>query len=107
MSAGLRLQISIYLTQKRSPKRYSRSWRKQTNLARKLLYTAKSGIGRTGHVLAAWLVGSRGLSNKAAILAVRRTGRNPYEAAIVAAMKGRNPLKAIEELNVLLNSCRP
>ena len=42
------------------------------------------GIGRTGQVLAAWLVGGRGLSNKQAIAAVKKTGRNPYEAAIVA-----------------------
>lgn len=75
-------------------------------LGEKVVVHCSGGIGRTGHVLAAWLVSDRGLSNKAAITAVRRTGRNPYEAAIVAAMRGRNPLKAIEELNTLLNNCR-
>lgn len=64
------------------------------------------GIGRTGHVLAAWLVSRRGLSNKAAIAAVRRTGRNPYEAAIAAVIRGRNPFKAFGNLDALLNDCR-
>jgi protein-tyrosine phosphatase len=64
------------------------------------------GMGRTGHVLAAWLASVRGLSNKAAITAVIRTGRNPGEAAITAAIRGRNPLKVIEELDGLLNNCR-
>lgn len=72
----------------------------------KVVVHCSSGIGRTGHVLAAWLVSGRGLLNKAAIAAVRRTGRNPYEAAIVAVMRGRNPLKAVGNLNALLNDCR-
>jgi len=38
------------------------------------------GIGRTGHVLAAWLVRRRGLSVEAAVDAVGSTGRNPREA---------------------------
>jgi protein-tyrosine phosphatase len=57
-------------------------------------------------VLATWLVSVRGLSNQAAIAAVKRTGRNPYEAAIAALLKGRNPLKVVKELDVLLNDCR-
>ncbi|TAG93466.1 MAG: protein phosphatase [Oscillatoriales cyanobacterium] len=65
------------------------------------------GIGRTGQVLAAWLVSQRGLSNKQAILAVKKTGRNPYEAIIAALFKGRNPCKVAEEFNSLLNDCRP
>ena len=64
------------------------------------------GIGRTGQVLAAWLVGARGLSNKQAIAAVKKTGPNPYEAAIVACLKGRNPWLVVEELNALLDDCR-
>ncbi len=64
------------------------------------------GIGRTGHILAAWLVAERGLSNQAAISAVRKTGRNPYESAIFAPLIGRNPWKVITELNILLNNCR-
>ena len=38
------------------------------------------GSGRSGHVLAAWLVRSRGLEPHEALATVRRTGRNPYEA---------------------------
>jgi protein-tyrosine phosphatase len=64
------------------------------------------GIGRTGQVLAAWLVSGRGLSNKQAIAAVKKTGPNPYEAAIVACFKGRNPWVVVEELNALLDDCR-
>ena len=59
-----------------------------------------------GHVLAAWLVYGRGFSNQDAIAAVKRTGRNPHEAVIAAVFKGKNPLKIIKELDLLLNSCR-
>lgn len=38
------------------------------------------GSGRTGHVLAAWLVRRRGLSVDEALTAVEATGRNPSEA---------------------------
>lgn len=38
------------------------------------------GSGRTGHVLAAWLVDGRGLSTDQALTAVVATGRNPREA---------------------------
>jgi protein-tyrosine phosphatase len=51
------------------------------------------GIGRTGHVLAAWLVSFRGMSNERAIQAVRQTGRNPCES--------RDPM-----LDQLLDHCR-
>lgn len=72
----------------------------------KVVVHCSGGIGRTGHILAAWLVRGRGLSNKAAIAAVRKTGRNPYEAAIAGALMGRNPRKAIYELNALLDASR-
>lgn len=72
----------------------------------KVVVHCSGGIGRTGHVLAAWLVSGRGLSNKAAIAAVRRTGRNPYEAAIAAVIRGRNPFKAFRDLDTLLDNCR-
>jgi protein-tyrosine phosphatase len=64
------------------------------------------GIGRTGQVLAAWLVHARGFSNQCAISTVKRTGRNPHEAAIAAVFKGQNPWKIIAELNTLLEVCR-
>jgi len=38
------------------------------------------GSGRTGHVLAAWLVFGRGFSVEDALLAVKKMGRNPCEA---------------------------
>ena len=38
------------------------------------------GSGRTGHVLAAWLVRHRGLCPDQALAAVEETGRNPREA---------------------------
>ena len=72
----------------------------------KVVVHCSGGIGRTGHVLAVWLVSGRGLSNLAAIAAVRKTGRNPYEAAIAAVMRGRNPWKAFRDLDALLNDCR-
>jgi protein-tyrosine phosphatase len=72
----------------------------------KVVVHCSGGIGRTGHVLAAWLVSVRGLSNKAAIAAVKKTGRNPYEAALAAVFRGKNPLKVVKELDLLLNDCR-
>lgn len=62
------------------------------------------GIGRTGHILAAWLVLGRGLSKPAAIKAVRQMGRNPYEAAIAAPLRGKNPWQVLAELDRLLSS---
>ncbi len=72
----------------------------------KVVVHCSGGIGRTGHILAAWLVNSRGLSNKAAIDAVKRNRRNPYEFVIAASARGENPFKALDELNLLLNNCR-
>jgi protein-tyrosine phosphatase len=63
------------------------------------------GVGRTGHILAAWLVAGRGYSRKSAIAAVRQTGRNPHEAVVAALFKGRNPWKVNAELNMLLDEC--
>lgn len=39
-----------------------------------------AGIGRTGQVLAAWLVSNRGYDPREAVDAVRETGREPREA---------------------------
>jgi protein-tyrosine phosphatase len=72
----------------------------------KTVVHCSGGIGRTGHILAAWLIKGRGLSKQAAIKAVRQTGRNPYEAAIVAPLRGKNPLRVVAELNDLWNACR-
>lgn len=44
------------------------------------LVHCSGGIGRTGHVLAAWLVSARGMTNHDAIAALRRSGRNARES---------------------------
>ncbi|PIG92163.1 dual specificity protein phosphatase family protein [Gloeocapsopsis sp. IPPAS B-1203] len=71
----------------------------------KVVVHCSGGVGRTGHVLAAWLVAGRGFSNKAAIATVKQTGKNPYEAVVAAPFKGRNPWKVAAELNMLLDEC--
>ena len=58
-----------------------------------------AGQGRTGHVLAAWLVYGRRMSNEAALRAVEAMGRRPYEAE-----GGHEQGKKL--LHDLLNSCR-
>jgi len=58
-----------------------------------------AGSGRTGHVLAAWLVYGRGMTNELAIKAIRSMGRNPYEAKGTGA-DGK------AKLNTLLDACR-
>ena len=46
----------------------------------KTVVHCSGGVGRTGHVLAAWLVSGRGMSNEEAIAAVKRQGRNARES---------------------------
>ena len=58
------------------------------------------GNGRTGHVLAAWLVSARGLSPMDAIEAVEATGRLPQEAVLAGNA-------TLDELIELLASCAP
>jgi protein-tyrosine phosphatase len=58
------------------------------------------GNGRTGHVLAAWLVAARGLSPMEAIEAVEATGRLPREAVLAGNA-------TLDELIELLASCEP
>lgn len=69
----------------------------------KVVVHCSGGIGRTGHILAAWLIAGRGFSKEAAIAAVKRTGKNPYEAVIAAPFTGRNPWRVSAELNTLLD----
>ena len=52
---------------------------------KKVVVHCSGGIGRTGHVLAAWLVHGRGFAPQAAITAVRSVNgaqRNPEEAVM-------------------------
>ena len=74
---------------------------------KRVVVHCSGGIGRTGQVLAAWLVSGRGLSNQQAIAAVKKTGRNPYEAVFAALFKGRSPWQVAQELNILLDDCHP
>lgn len=67
-------------------------------LEEKVLVHCSGGFGRTGQILAAWLVSRRGLSNRDAIAAVKKMGRNPYEAVIYAAIAGKIPLKCLNLL---------
>jgi protein-tyrosine phosphatase len=57
------------------------------------------GNGRTGHVLAAWLVYGHNLTNEEAVKAVITSGRDPYEAEGQGSA-GRAKLKD------LLDACR-
>jgi protein-tyrosine phosphatase len=68
----------------------------------KVVVHCAGGIGRTGQVLAAWLVAGRGFSRREAIAMVKQTGRNPNEAVIAAIFQGRNPWKVAAELRALL-----
>jgi hypothetical protein len=58
------------------------------------------GNGRTGHVLAAWLVAARGVSPVEAIGIVEATGRLPQEAVLAGNA-------TLDELIELLASCEP
>ncbi len=71
----------------------------------KVVVHCSGGVGRTGHILAAWLVAGRGLSSPAAIAAVQKTGKNPYEAVLAAPFRGRNPWRVAAELRLLLQEC--
>jgi len=59
----------------------------------KTVVHCSGGVGRTGHVLAAWLVSGRGMSNEEAIAAVKRQGRNARESRD-------------KRLDMLLDRCR-
>lgn len=67
---------------------------------RRVVVHCSGGIGRTGHVLAAWLVCGRGFSVEDALWTVKRMGRNPFEA-----VEMHNATHAA--LSALLESCRP
>jgi protein-tyrosine phosphatase len=71
----------------------------------KVVVHCSGGIGRTGHILAAWLVVGHGLSSQQAINLVKKTGKNPHEAVIAAPFKGRNPWKVAAKLNMLVDEC--
>ncbi len=59
-----------------------------------------AGLGRTGHVLAAWLVHGRGMEPETAIQNVRLMGRKPAEAVAWGNASQ-------DDLLALLHSCKP
>jgi protein-tyrosine phosphatase len=69
----------------------------------KVLVHCSGGVGRTGHVLAAWLVAGRGFSKVDAIVAVKQMGRNPYEAIMAAPFLGKNPWAMAARLDQFLD----
>ncbi len=72
----------------------------------KVVVHCSGGVGRTGQVLAAWLVAKYGMSNQGSIATVCQTGRNPYETVIAAIFKGRNPWQVLSAFHQLLDECR-
>ena len=74
--------------------------------SQKAVVHCSGGVGRTGQVLAAWLIAERGFPKEQAIAAVRETGRNPYEAIVAAPLRGRSPRHVSQEFSRLLAECR-
>jgi protein-tyrosine phosphatase len=72
----------------------------------KTVVHCSGGVGRTGIVLASWLVSQRGYSNQEAIFAVQQNQRNPQETIIAAWFRLQNPVRVEQQLNSLLNDCR-
>lgn len=73
--------------------------------SQKVVVHCSGGVGRTGQVLTAWLIAERGFSKESALAAVRKTGRNPYEAVIAAPFRGRFPWRVQQEFSRLLAEC--
>ncbi len=75
----------------------------------KVVVHCSGGLGRTGHVLAAWLVFGRGFSIEDALNAVGRAGRDPYEAVRCGNAEENDLidiLRFAETLRKDLNSCK-
>lgn len=71
----------------------------------KVIVHCAGGVGRTGHILAAWLIAGRGFSQQEAIATVKRMGKNPREAILAALFLGRNSWRVARELNALWDEC--
>ena len=71
----------------------------------KVVVHCSGGVGRTGIVLASWLVAGRRFSNRE-VSAVLQNRRNPYEAVIAATFRLQNPYRVRSQLDRLLDNCR-
>ena len=76
-----------------------RAWRRWSSCQELVIVHCSGGSGRTGHVLAAWLVGGRGYGIPEALGAVWEMGRNPWEA-----VEHKHAIQ--EDLRLLLEACR-
>lgn len=76
------------------------------NKGYKVVVHCGGGVGRTGIVLASWLVSYRGLSNRKAISALNQNKRYPQEAIVAALFYGKNPWEVKRQLDYLLDNCR-
>jgi protein-tyrosine phosphatase len=72
----------------------------------RLVVHCAGGVGRTGQILAAWLIARRGFSRNSAIATVKQSGRNPYEAVIAAPFTCRNPWQVMAKIETVLDECR-
>jgi protein-tyrosine phosphatase len=72
--------------------------READELGERVVVHCSGGSGRTGHILAAWLVHARGFTIDKALSAVRLPRRNPLEAVILGHA-------SMEDLTGLLAGC--
>ncbi|WP_319420727.1 protein-tyrosine phosphatase family protein [Pleurocapsa sp. FMAR1] len=72
----------------------------------KIVVHCSGGVGRTGIVLACWLISQREFSNQEAISSVKQNKRNPHEALIAALFRCQNPAQVKQQLDYLFNDCR-
>jgi protein-tyrosine phosphatase len=73
----------------------------------KVLVHCAGGVGRTGQVLAAWLIHGRNMDWQSAIAAVKQMQRYPYEAVLAAPWLGKNPWQVKVQLDRMFQGLTP